>query len=366
MRLTPVRFAAAARLRALSGCLLALFAAAEAHAHRTNLSTSAVEVRGAAVAYRLTVSAHDLAVAVGIETDLIAPVPRPSFEERQAAIDTYIRTRLAIAANDEACPLGRLTSDYDRLPEAIVFTLAFACPAPVERLTITYDVFFDVDPEHRGIGGVDWGTGAEEFVVEPLINRIEVEIAGPPRPKPFLERALRFTVLGVEHIAGGIDHVLFLIALLIVSARFLHLITVVTAFTLAHSVTLSLAWFGFIDLPARLTESLIALSIAYVAAENVWGKRFGHRWMLAGGFGLVHGLGFYGILRELDLGGGALTPLFAFNLGVEIGQVAILALFFPALVLVFRRPWYRSAMRAGSLAILALAGFWFVQRAFLV
>jgi hypothetical protein len=315
----------------------------------------------------LTVSAQDLAVAVGIETDLVAPVPRAAFEARAAAIDGYIRQRLRLYADDQVCPPDPIAIGYARLPQDIVLDLTFRCPSTGEWLLISYLVFFDIDANHRAIGVIDTGAGREQFLFDPSLTEIEIEIAAPPPPKPFLERATRFTVLGIEHIATGYDHLLFLIALLIVSARFLHLVKVVTAFTLAHSVTLSLAWFEVIDLPSRLVESLIALTIAYVAAENLFGRGFDRRWMLAFGFGLVHGLGFYGILRELDLGGGgALTPLFSFNLGVEIGQLAVVAVFYPLLAWAFSRAWYGRAMQVGSVAILAVAGFWFVQRTFLV
>ena len=338
-----------------------------AAAHKTNLSTSAIEVRGRDVSYVLTVSAHDLAVAVGIETDLIAPLPRAEFEGRAAAIDGYIRQRLTIHGDDRVCPPDPIAIDYARLPQDLIFRLTFRCPAAFDRLLVSYLVFFDIDANHRGIGVIDTGTGREQFLFDPAITEIEVEVAAPLSPKPFLERATRFTVLGIEHIATGYDHLLFLIALLIVSARFLHLVKVVTAFTLAHSITLSLAWFEIVDLPSRLVESLIALTIAYVAAENLFGRGFNRRWMLAFGFGLVHGLGFYAVLRELDLGGGgAITPLFSFNLGVEIGQLAVVAVFFPLLAWAFSRAWYGRAMQTASLAIFAVAGFWFVQRTFLV
>jgi hypothetical protein len=303
---------------------------------------------------------------VGIETDLIAPLPRAEFEARAVDIDSYVRQRLQIYADDQVCPPDPIGIGYARLPQDIVLDLTFRCPGGFDWLLVSYLVFFDIDANHRAIGSIVTGAGREEFLFDPTISEIEIEVGAPPPPQPFVERATRFTVLGIEHIVTGYDHLLFLVALLIVSARFLHLVKVVTAFTLAHSVTLSLAWFEIVDLPSRLVESLIALSIAYVAAENLFGRGFSRRWMLAFGFGLVHGLGFYGVLRELDLGGGgALTPLFGFNLGVELGQLAVLAVFFPLLAWAFSRAWYGRAMQAGSLAIFAVAGFWFVQRTFL-
>ena len=104
-----------------------------------------------------------------------------------------------------------------------------------------------------------------------------------------------------------------------------------------------------------------------LAADNLYGKRHAHRWIVAFAFGLVHGLGFYSVLSELALGSSdAVTTLFAFNLGVELGQVAFLCIVFPLLLVSFRQTWYGRAMQGASAAIGAVAGFWFIQRAFLV
>ncbi len=319
---------------------------------------------GAEIDYRLIVSAHDLAVALGIETDLVTPVPRAEFEARGEQLLQYFANRIRIFSDDVPCTQTPPRVDYGGLPADVRIDLAFRCPGPVERLRLIYLVFFDIDPRHRALGVVDSGAGPEEFLIEADMPEFEYDVAAAP--PPWIERAGRVLVLGIEHILVGIDHILFLIALLIVSARFVDLLKVVTAFTLAHSVTLGLAWYGIIDLPSRFVESAIALSIAYVAAENLTDRRFARRWMLAFGFGLVHGLGFYQMLAELDLQGvGAATTLVSFNLGVEVGQLMIVAVVYPLIALAFNRDWYARAMRGGSTAILALAGFWFVRRAFL-
>ncbi len=147
--------------------------------------------------------------------------------------------------------------------------------------------------------------------------------------------------------------------------RFWNLVKVVSAFTLAHSLTLALAWYGIVELPARLTESLIALTIAYVAAENLWRRRPVERWPLAFGLGLVHGLGFYSALAGIELAREhALTTLLAFNLGVELGQLAIMAAFFVLLFRLIGSAWYGQAVRFASAAILAVAVYWAALRAF--
>lgn len=362
-----LRRAAGALARALALCagLAAAFAPAGASAHRTNLATARVEAASAEVRYSLSVSAHDLAVAVGIPTDLIAPVPRAAFAERAAAIGAYFADRVSLSADGAPCAGSEPRLDFAQLPDSVAVRIDFRCAAPPRRLRIAYGVFFDIDPGHRGIGALDFGDGpAQEFLLDR--SAPEVELARAPQDAPWYRHFPRMLLLGIEHILAGADHVLFLVALLLVDARLVALVKVVTAFTLAHSLTLSLAWFGAIDLPVRLVESLIALSIAYVAVENLLGHGARHRWLVAFGFGLVHGLGFFGVLRELDLArGDALTTLLGFNLGVEVGQLAVVSAAWPLLAWAARLDWYGRVMAAGSAAILALAGFWFVERAFL-
>lgn len=340
---------------------------APAAAHTTSLTTGKLHIDGTAARFELEVSAHDLAVALGIETDLTTPIPQASFEARQDVLSQYLRTHLYLAANGEACESAPPVADYADLPDEIDLSLAFTCPAHIAHIALTYLLFFDIDPAHRSLGKLITPDGAaEEFLFDSTIFIYEAEVAQPAPQLPWAERFARIFVLGVEHILVGYDHILFVLALLLVSARFWQIIKVVTAFTVAHSLTLGLAWYGVIELSARLVESLIALSIAYVAVENIVRRRFERRWAVAGGFGLVHGLGFYSVLSDLDLGGsGVVTTLLAFNLGVEAGQVAIVALFYLPLVWWLRQSWYLASARAASMLILAVAAWWLVERALL-
>lgn len=349
----------------LAAGLLAVFPPGPAEAHKTTLSTAEVVVAGREVAYRLITPPHGLAAALGIATDNVAPVPRQAFEARGAALAAYLAQRLRVWSDDAPCPPAPPDVDYSRLPDNLVLDLTFVCPDEVEWLVIAYGLFLDIDPHHRSVGVIHTPAGSEEFLFDAAFNELEIEVARPMPPEPFMERFHRVLLIGVEHIALGYDHILFLVALIMVSTRLWRLVAVVTAFTAAHSVSLALAWFGVIDLPARLVESLIALSIAYVAVENLFGRGSGHRWMIAFGFGLVHGLGFYGALKDLELAGGdAVTTLFAFNLGVEAGQLVIVAALYGVLVWAARQSWHRRAIQGGSAAIAALAAFWFVERAF--
>lgn len=177
----------------------------------------------------------------------------------------------------------------------------------------------------------------------------------------------RFVALGIEHILTGYDHLLFLLGFLVIGPRLKESLKIVTAFTLAHSTTLALAAFQVVRLPAQWVEPLIAASIACVGIENLLRKRSpARRWSLAFGFGLIHGLGFASALTDLGVGregGNMLLPLFSFNLGVEAGQLAVLALTIPALLLLAQRP---SAMlrvaRLGSAAVSAAGLYWLVER----
>lgn len=317
-------------------------------------------MQGAWVESRLRLSAHDLAVALGIETDLVRPVPLAAFEGRRAELERYFGERLAVAAQGAPCPLRAVSLDGAGLPENLLVVTRHECPAPVSRLGVGYGLFFDLDPTHRAVGGVLLAGRDEPFVFDRSLTRLDLDVVVASDWAP---RFRRLFALGVEHVLTGYDHLLFLLALLLAAARFWPTVKIVTAFTVAHSLTLALAWSGAVALPPRLVETAIAVTVAYVAAENVIGRAGGHRWLLAGGFGLVHGLGFYGALRESGLaGGGVVTTLLAFNLGVEAGQVALVALACGLLLWWAGRPWYRAFSRAGSAAILVVAAWWVLQR----
>jgi hypothetical protein len=186
-------------------------------------------------------------------------------------------------------------------------------------------------------------------------------------PEGRLEVLRRYLVLGFHHILpAGVDHVLFVLGLFLLSARWRPLAWQVTTFTLAHTVTLALSSFGVVRLSPGVVEPLIALSIAWVAIENVFTRRL-HPWrpVVVFAFGLLHGLGFASVLGELGLPQGErVTALLAFNLGVEGGQITVLALAFLVFGVWSRRPWYRGRIAIpASLAIAAVGLYWAVTRA---
>jgi hydrogenase/urease accessory protein HupE len=178
---------------------------------------------------------------------------------------------------------------------------------------------------------------------------------------------LAFLKLGIEHILTGYDHLLFLLGLLVVCRRVSSMMAIITCFTLAHSLTLALAALNVVSIPSRVVEPLIAASIIFIGIENL--VRHGEpkgRWLLTFAFGLIHGFGFASVLRAIGLGAGGASlfvPLFSFNLGVEIGQLSVVAVGLPLLWLLRTRPVFaRYGEAAISLVVLLLGSYWLWQR----
>lgn len=184
------------------------------------------------------------------------------------------------------------------------------------------------------------------------------------------QQIISFIRLGIEHIFEGRDHILFLIALIVIGSRLWELVKIVTAFTIAHSITLILAALGWVSISTRLIESAIALTIIYVAIENFvilkgkgqWMKQ--NRWLLTGIFGLVHGFGFANVLKGILPDRGLVSSLLAFNVGVEIGQVCIILVTFPLILWIAKKPFQKKFVYAVSAIVLVFGVIWFIERTF--
>jgi hypothetical protein len=204
------------------------------------------------------------------------------------------------------------------------------------------------------------------FLHQAILNAGRQEASFSNAKPSTLQIGWQFVVLGVKHIFTGYDHLAFLLGLLVATTTLGSLVRIVTSFTIAHSITLALATFNLVHLPARLTESLIAVSIAYVAAENLLDFRAMKRYYITFLFGLIHGFGFSNVLREMELPRSSLAlSLFSFNLGVEIGQVTFVLLIFPLVQDLISSGWKRLKP-AVSIVVGCLAIYWFVQRAFAI
>ena len=289
------------------------------------------------------------------------------YEEMEAGLDdifAFVEKQMRLRANGEPLTLvrdrGDITPDNKGNMFANVYFSAES-EEPINELAVWVGW-----PEH--FGGAHKNLAKVMLPGQPLVQA--VFSAESPQQTFTGEKSLwnhlyEFTVLGVEHIFLGYDHVMFLLALIVVGGRLLTLVKVVTAFTVAHSITLCLAALEIVRLPSQWIEAGIALSIVYVAVENFWLKRMEYRWIITFAFGLVHGFGFANVLRELGLPTkGLVASLFAFNAGVEIGQVAIVALVFPLIAWLSRQTYQRTVVLVVS-AFIGLFGLgWFVERVF--
>ena len=282
---------------------------------------------------------------------------------------------IAIALDGRTVP-GRLTrvelASSDALHLELVFDVRdvreVRATSPASRLYVSSPLLPKLARGHRQFVSVRDESGA--VVTERVLN------ASSPGFAVVLEGETlgaqgsvfnRFLSLGLEHILTGYDHLLFLFGLLIVGGGFWSAARIITSFTVAHSITLALATFDVVRIPTAAVEPLIAASILYVGVENLTGRNLRRRWLLTFGFGLVHGLGFASVLLELGIGAGnALIPLLAFNLGVELGQIAIAAMVLPLILRAARHRGFAVRFAtAGSLVVTLAGAFWLFERVFL-
>lgn len=332
--------------------LLLLALPAWAHGARTGFSE--VMVDGKDVTYVLEVPSYYLL------TDLDPMGPPAEYEEMRARLGDIARRvqETVHVTNGEATPSMTVEVMGDEKPQGLVTVVAhYTFDAPVEDLRIRYELFDPKEANFQNLLKVHYLDQTFEMALTPKRSSFR-QLAGG-----YWAQIASFVALGIEHIFTGYDHIAFIIGLLILGGTFRNLLKVVTAFTVAHSITLIAAALGAVTLPGKLVESAIALSIAYIAVENVFLKKLQYRWILAFAFGLIHGFGFSGILAELGLPTkGLVESLLSFNVGVELGQIVIVSLLFPLVLWSSRRAQHVWVVRGVSGVLLALGVMWFVER----
>ena len=340
---------------------------------------------------RWDIALRDLDVALALDADGDGSITWGEVRARHAEIATYALARLAVRADGAACRIEAGAQQIDTHTDGAytVLPLNVACPtaAAAKKLDIEYRLFADLDPQHRGLLSLTLQPGTTRAAV--LGPQAAVQSFDAARPNRWQQWA-DYVREGVWHIWIGLDHILFLVSLLLPAVLVLagrpphsaagfapverfapaawEVLRIVTAFTVAHSITLSLATLGLVELPSRAVESVIAASVVVAALNNVWPLFTGRRWAVAFGFGLIHGFGFASVLSDLGLPGDALLlALFGFNVGVELGQLAIVAVFLPLAFALRRTALYRKGIVVGGSVLIALlAAVWFVERAFSV
>lgn len=370
--------------------LAGLLCAGMAHAHKSSDAYLTWRVEGHRIEQRLDIALRDLDRDLALDADDDGQLTWGEVRGRWAEIARVGAEGVRVTADGQSCtPIVPATSTTPQLDEHTdgryaVLQQTFECPAPVRRIDVDYRLFAASDPTHRGIarlatsgdGGATErsavlvpGAAPQSFALDPAAGTAARSFAG-------------FVAEGLHHIAIGLDHVLFLVTLLMVAvwrrdeagsgwvprqsaaSAWKEALRLVTAFTVAHSLTLGLAATGVLAPPSRWVESLIAVSVLVAAIDNVRPFLPGPRWAMVSVFGLVHGFGFAGPLQDLGLQEGALAwPLLGFNLGVELGQLGLVLVLLPLACRWRDRAFYRGAVvRGGSVAVAALAGVWVLER----
>jgi hypothetical protein len=354
-----------------------------AWAHKPSDSYLTLKAQDDRIDIRWDLALRDLDFVMQLDRNGNGELTWGEVRQRNEDIVRYATSRLALTADDKPCslrPAGDLLLDRHSDGTYAVLALAADCPRAVTGLKLRYSALFDVDPTHRGL--VQW-VAAPDAAAQALVFAADSAVQPLAFAPPGAWETLRQYVLeGVWHIWIGFDHILFLLSLLLpavllriggrweaapsLKASLVEVVKVVTAFTLAHSVTLSLAALGMISLPSRLVESVIAASVVLAALNNLQGTIERRRWVMAFVFGLIHGFGFASVLADLGLPQGALVlALVGFNVGVELGQLAIVLAFVPLAFRLRHTAFYRRGVVVyGSLAVAAVALWWFVERAF--
>ena len=349
--------------RALIVCVIAIAVAWPALAHPAPFSYLDVRLSGAAIEGTLVLHDFDVAHELELATSdsLLEPATLPRYA---AAIANLVLERLRM--NADGHDVKWEIADVRALPDRTAIEVTYRVPlgSAVGRLTI-HAGLFPYDPTHQTFVNVyEDGSLTRQQILSATRPTMDYYTGGRQGAFAVFKE---FTAAGIHHIAIGPDHILFIVGLLLLGGSILRLLGIVSAFTVGHSITLSLAALNIVSPPARIVEPAIALSIVYVGADNLVsakGARDVRAW-IALFFGLVHGFGFASVLREIGLPPRALgVSLFSFNLGVEIGQAILVALVASLLALLRSRNPIRARQVATVTSIVVtLAGaYWFVER----
>lgn len=332
-----------------------------AQAHNAKLSSSALDVVGAAVSVKIEINGQDLAAALAEDPTAPKPIELARDLER---INRYLLSNVSLNTAGNPCTSSDL--QWQAAGEHFTATMNWRCPDAAAPLSYRVTLFQALDPKARHLVTVE---GEQKRMG--LLSASSPEMRLGATQSSVWSVLAKYLGLGVEHIAIGFDHIAFLIATVVWGRKWIPLVKIITAFTIAHSITLSLAALGVANPPSQWVELLIAASIIYMAVENFFVRDVGHRWMLTFVFGLIHGFGFAGVLREYGLPRDQLVPaLAAFNIGVEVGQLVIVGLVLALLIGADKIARQFNAKRipdprvayAISAVVGALGVHWFVAR----
>ena len=364
--------------------------ASKADAHRLGESYLFLKIYDNTIEGHLEILLSDLDNAVSLEADRDGKITEEEFDAKIDTVKSYISDRLALGTEESPYRIQFTTHEVRRYKYgqfAVIHFFVESVQDIPQILGVSYSILFDVDPKHRGIvilgenkiDDTNNEAGTTGLIFSPQRQRQELDLTISNRSRGFVA----FVKQGIRHIWIGVDHILFLIALVLPSVlrkddnrlepvanfrpAFMTVVKIVSLFTIAHSITLSLAALGLIELPSRLIESVIAASVVLAALNNLFPIFADRAWLIIFGFGLFHGFGFATVLSHLGLQRGSLIgSLFGFNLGVELGQIAIISIAFPTFyILRLLRKFYPYViLKFGSATVMLIALLWLIERAF--
>ena len=374
------------RLRLCFLAIVATLASVSGSAHNAGNSYLYLQIYPESISGRFEIALEDLNPALGLSGTSLE-ITAENLDERIGFLRDYYREHVTIS--DESGPLSIEFKTHDLLDAEggyvlLPFDLGGLDRVP-ETLTLDYSILFDEEPSHRGFLLVEhnWATGtfANEnrvsLVFGPSSRRQEFDLTASGRLRGFLA----LVHLGAEHMVLGVDHVFFLVALLLQSVlrreegkwqpmndlrpALMKVATIVTAFAAAHAAALTLAALGLLHLPEALVETMIAASTTLAAINLLFPVFRARIWWIIFGLSLFHGMGFAEGLMDLGVFGDHLAlSVFAFNLGIEVGQVLIVAVLFPLLFLVRRLKVYRTVfLKLAAVGMILVSGVWVVERA---
>lgn len=378
----------AIRPRAVLAAIICLLGtAAAAQAHKLGESYLFLQVDPHGMKGRLEFTLIDADKALDLDGDNDGKVSPQELEANIAKVEDYLRQRVLLSRSGEPLPIefGKHEIITALIGQYASLHLEVA-GAPPDMLGITYNAFFEIDDRHRGFLVVEYNhktghrndTEAVSMIFAPDSGIQHLDLT--KKPSRWREFGA-FVGHGIWHIWIGIDHILFLVALILPAVlrrngdqqwepvssfrpALMQIIKIVTLFTVAHSITLCLAALQIVSLPGRLVESVIAVSVLAAAINNLFPLFRDWNWIIIFIFGLFHGLGFASVLGDLIVTQGSLwSTLVGFNVGVEIGQVAVILALFPVLFAARQLHAYRwAALQAGSVVIALIAGLWSIER----
>jgi len=350
------------------------------NAHTPSSSYLFINEDAAELQLRWDIALRDLEFVIGLDSNQDQKISWQEVKDKQQEITAYAYSNLSLNRDNKSCQLETINLQVVEHTDGsyAVLKVQPECKASSGLMSVDYSLLFDVDANHRGIILDQRQENTNSYIASP--DKQNIKISEGKDQKTGFNNFTTFVTQGNWHILIGFDHILFIVTLMLPAVllyrrkqwiavdefrpAIISLLKIVTAFTIAHSITLSLAILEVVSLPSRWVESAIALSVILVAVNNIKPLFIHSRWSMAFLFGLIHGFGFASVLNNLELNSGSLLlSLLGFNVGVEIGQGLTLLLLFPLAYLLRKSNLYQTyILKFGSLLISLLASVWLVQR----